>query len=58
MQNDRCVQHKQTMTKHAIPDIPAAEKMAALIRAKDWSKTVLGPAESWPPSLTTAIVRS
>jgi two-component sensor histidine kinase len=29
--------------------------MSALIRAKDWSKTVLGPAESWPPSLTLVV---
>ena len=29
--------------------------MSALIRAKDWSKTLLGPAESWPPSLTLVV---
>jgi two-component sensor histidine kinase/PAS domain-containing protein len=43
------------MTKHALPDIPAAAKMAALIRAKDWSKTALGSADSWPPSLTLIV---
>lgn len=30
-------------------------EMGALIRAKDWSKTPLGPPESWPPSLRTAV---
>jgi signal transduction histidine kinase len=29
--------------------------MAGLIRATDWSKTPLGPIESWPPSLRTAV---
>ncbi len=29
--------------------------MSALIRAKDWSKTVLGPADLWPPSLTLVV---
>ena len=29
--------------------------MSALIRAKDWSKTILGPADSWPPSLTLLV---
>jgi hypothetical protein len=29
--------------------------MAALIRAKDWSKTLLGSADSWPPSLTLVV---
>jgi two-component sensor histidine kinase/PAS domain-containing protein len=43
------------MTQQSVPDIPATSKMSALIRAKDWSKTVLGSAESWPPSLTLAV---
>jgi PAS domain S-box-containing protein len=43
------------MTQHSIPDIPSTSKMSALIRAKDWSKTVLGPANSWPPSLTLLV---
>ncbi len=30
-------------------------EMAGLIRAKDWSKTPLGPIESWPQSLRTAV---
>jgi signal transduction histidine kinase len=29
--------------------------MPGLIRATDWSKTPLGPIESWPPSLRTAV---
>jgi len=30
-------------------------EMGALIRAKDWSRTPLGPVESWPQSLRTAV---
>src|SRR5580698_4136545 len=40
------------MTAHSVPSIP---EMSALIRAKDWSKTVLGPSESWSPSLTLVV---
>jgi CheY-like chemotaxis protein len=29
--------------------------MGTLIRAKDWSQTALGPVETWPPSLRTAL---
>ena len=29
--------------------------MAALIRARDWSKTALGPAEKWSPNLTLVV---
>ena len=43
------------MTQQSFPDIPTTSKMSALIRAKDWSKTVLGPADSWPPSLTLVV---
>jgi PAS domain S-box-containing protein len=43
------------MTRHSIPDIPSTSKMSALIRAKDWSKTVLGPVDSWPSSLTLLV---
>jgi PAS domain S-box-containing protein len=32
-----------------------APEMAALVAAKDWSKTALGPAESWPASLTLTV---
>ncbi|GEM_PF-3684892 len=34
--------------------VPAGE-MSRLIRAKDWSKTALGPIESWPQSLRTVV---
>lgn len=37
------------------PDGPAAGEMAALVRAKDWSKTPLGPSDKWPPSLRLMI---
>jgi PAS domain S-box-containing protein len=43
------------MTQHSIPDLPATAKMSALIRTKDWSKTALGPADTWPPSLTLLV---
>jgi PAS domain S-box-containing protein len=43
------------MTQHSIPEIPPVSKMSALIRAKDWSKTILGPADNWPPSLTLLV---
>src|ERR1700730_17016372 len=34
---------------------PAASEMSALIRAKDWSKTVLGSTDRWSPSLTLVV---
>ena len=40
------------MTQHSIP---ALSEMSALIRAKDWSKTVLGPSEGWSASLTLIV---
>ena len=40
------------MTLFSIPDIPTASKMRALISAKDWSETILGSADQWPPILT------
>jgi len=43
------------MAQHSVPDVPISSKMSALIRAKDWSKTGLGPADSWPPSLTLVV---
>jgi two-component sensor histidine kinase len=44
-----------TKTRQPVPDVPATSEMAALIRAKDWSKTLLGSADSWPPSLTLVV---
>ena len=29
--------------------------MANLVRAQDWSNTLLGPVESWPQSLITSV---
>jgi PAS domain S-box-containing protein len=40
------------MTQHSIP---AISEMSALIRAKDWSKTVLGPSETWSPNLRLVV---
>ncbi|HEX8245967.1 MAG TPA: PAS domain-containing protein, partial [Longimicrobium sp.] len=34
---------------------PAGGELGALIRAKDWSATPLGPVEGWPQSLKTAV---
>jgi PAS domain S-box-containing protein len=36
-------------------DISATSNMSALIRAKDWSRTRLGDADHWPPSLTLVV---
>ena len=43
------------MTLPADADISATSSMAALIRVKDWSKTALGSADQWPPSLTLVV---
>ena len=40
------------MTQHSIPTL---SEMSALIRAKDWSETVLGPSERWSASLTLVV---
>jgi hypothetical protein len=37
------------------PFATAGGQMAALINAADWSKTALGPRETWPQSLTTIL---
>ncbi len=43
------------MIQQSVPDIAPTPKMSELIRAKDWSKTVLGSADSWPPNLTLVV---
>jgi two-component sensor histidine kinase/PAS domain-containing protein len=43
------------MTQRSIPDVPATSKMSQLIRQMDWSKTVLGPMDSWPSSLNLLV---
>jgi PAS domain S-box-containing protein len=40
------------MTQHSVPTL---SEMSALIRAKDWSETVLGPSEGWSASLTLIV---
>ena len=35
--------------------VPGGGQMGARMRSMDWSATPLGPAESWPPALRTAI---
>ena len=41
--------------RHSIPWLTGDGEMAELIRAKDWSKTSLGPIEEWPTSLQTTL---
>ena len=43
------------MTDPSISDTQALAGMAALIRAKDWSRTALGPAASWSPNLRLVV---
>lgn len=43
------------MAQPSFPDIVTTSEMSALVRAKDWSKTVLGPVDSWPPNLTLVV---
>jgi PAS domain S-box-containing protein len=43
------------MTSPTDFDISAKSRMSALIRAKDWSKTPLGDADHWPPSLKLVV---
>ncbi|MGN6549714.1 MAG: ATP-binding protein [Pararhizobium sp.] len=39
-----------------LPDfLTGGGEMAALMRAKDWSRTVLGPVADWPQSLRTSV---
>lgn len=44
--------HQQHTTDEALA---GGGEMGALIRAKDWSRTPLGPVASWPQSLRTAV---
>ena len=46
---------KTTMSRHSAAGIPDPPEMAERVRSKDWSKTVLGTAESWPPNLTLIV---
>ncbi|WP_414468666.1 ATP-binding protein [Methanobacterium sp. ACI-7] len=49
-------EQKQTQNKKKAYDFFAGDsEMAALMRNIDWSKTSLGPVETWPQSLMTAV---
>jgi hypothetical protein len=48
--------------EHSIPSVsgaphwlPHGGEMSKVMRAKDWSKTPLGPIEAWPQSLRTTV---
>jgi len=43
------------MVQNSAADLPSPPEMAALVRAKDWSKTGFGAAVTWPPSLTLVV---
>jgi two-component sensor histidine kinase/PAS domain-containing protein len=43
------------MTMPTDTDVSATSNMSALIRAKDWSKTILGNADRWPPGLKLVV---
>ncbi|GAA4324571.1 sensor histidine kinase [Flaviaesturariibacter amylovorans] len=42
-------------THGALPFLNGGGEMGALIRSKDWSRTPLGPPETWPQSLRTTV---
>ena len=44
-----------TSSSLAAQFFPGAGEMATLMRTTDWSRTPLGPIETWPPSLRTAV---
>lgn len=46
---------KTTTSRHLAAGIPDPPEMADRVRSKDWSNTVLGAAEHWPPSLTLIV---
>jgi PAS domain S-box-containing protein len=46
---------KTPMSRHSAVGIPDPPEMAERVRSRDWSKTVLGAAENWPPSLTLIV---
>jgi PAS domain S-box-containing protein len=46
---------KTTTSRHSAAGIFHPPEMAERVRSKDWSKTVLGAAENWPPSLTLIV---
>ena len=56
MQNHHMNRFENEKTeKSALDFLTGGGEMGQRIRAFDWSRTPLGPAESWPQSLKTAI---
>jgi PAS domain S-box-containing protein len=43
------------MSQNSVAGIPDPPEMANRVRSNDWSKTVLGAAETWPSSLTLIV---
>ena len=41
--------------KRALPFLAGGGEMGERMRALDWSRTPLGPAEAWPQSLRSAV---
>ncbi|MEJ0056580.1 MAG: hypothetical protein WDN75_13560 [Bacteroidota bacterium] len=46
---------KEAKTDNGVRFLSGGGEMGALIRAKDWSKTLIGPIEEWPQSLRTTL---
>jgi PAS domain S-box-containing protein len=46
---------KATKSQRSETGTPDSPKMVERVGSKDWSKTVLGAAENWPPSLTLIV---
>jgi len=44
-----------TISRRSPAGIPDPPEMAERVRSKNWSKTILGAAENWPPSLTVIV---
>lgn len=45
----------EVTSRYSISDVPEPPEMAAMVRSKDWSKTILGASAKWPPSLTLIV---
>jgi PAS domain S-box-containing protein len=45
----------EVVSRHSPSDVAEPPEMAAMVRLKDWSKTILGAPDSWPPSLTLIV---
>jgi len=43
------------MSRYLAAGIPDPPEMADRVRSRDWSKTILGAAENWPPNLTLIV---